>query len=217
MDLTSILEPTCRTLRRLCISYAPVTGPDEPWRPVIDNYDIPIRSLARFSHLDDLAIDYRFLYRVIEDEEEDWDVLLWAVPLVRILPATIRRLRITYVIGDMTMSLTELAYNARRRFPELATVTVGVYGMSHTEDPFWLEEMISTVGPVFEAKGIKIVWTEEALGASIPTTIPDGAKPGRRLLPWYEDGPPKDWREQDHQWLSWLREHGLQSPEEISC
>ncbi|KAK8019322.1 hypothetical protein PG990_004460 [Apiospora arundinis] len=122
-DLALSLKHTWRTLKRLCIACLPAPH-GRNWAPIpwyghaVDNMIQPLESLADFPRLEDITIDYRSLFR--EDEEDTAD------RLTRFLPPAIRRLRLSWIVGDMTESLMQLAFSADKYFPELTTVDVGV-------------------------------------------------------------------------------------------
>ncbi|KAK8090178.1 hypothetical protein PG997_005139 [Apiospora hydei] len=181
--LIGVLLQTKDTLKRLCVSFLPFhesrLGPEPHfWYDIVDAKMDRIESLAMFSKLEDITIDSRSLRR---ESDEDTDDLL-----VSFLPKSIRHLRISYVVDDMTKSLSKLADAAPDRFPELTSVTVGV-----TKWPDGISDHVADirdeVEPLFVNHGISFSWKEDTFGPVVYTLIPGATKPGLRLLPWKEE------------------------------
>ncbi|KAK8041949.1 hypothetical protein PG993_006472 [Apiospora rasikravindrae] len=181
--LNGVLLQTKDTLKRLCISFLPChesqLGPEPHfWYDIVDVKMDRIESLAMFSKLEDIAIDFRSLRRESDEDEDDL--------LVNFLPKTARRLRVSYVVDNMTKSLSKLANTAPDRFPKLESVVIGVTkwpdGISdHVAD------MRDEVERLFVNKGISFAWREDTFGPCVYTLIPGATKPGLRLLPWKEE------------------------------
>ncbi|KAK7952549.1 glycoside hydrolase family 18 protein [Apiospora aurea] len=182
-ELGAIIKKTQATLKRLCFSFLPWPawhlGP-EPWfwYDLVDANVAPIESLAEFPKLEDITIDYRSLCR--ENQEDEYE------RLTRFLPKTIRRLRISYVVCDMTKSLSHLAGTAKDDFSELSSVVVGVPKWPDGT-PDHLEVMRAKVASLFEDKGIDFGWRLENFGPEAHTIIPGATKPDLTPIPWKEE------------------------------
>ena len=182
-ELYTHLCPAKATLKRLVVSFLPWPECDlgsQPWfwYDFVDAMVRPIDSLVEFRVLEDIAIDYRTLYR--EDDEDEAD------RLTRFLPTSIRRLRIAYVVGNITEALRELAGATEHTFTKLASVTIGVPKWPDGT-PDHVEAMRWAVEPLFRGQGIRFIWVEDTLGPQVHTVMPGATKPGLRLLPWKEE------------------------------
>lgn len=181
IDLQDLLWPACKTLRRLCLSYMPLSGEfecdDEPRPkyiqfPYVDNF-APIRTLSGFEQLGELMLDCRSIYREEQADE--------ANRLVSLLPPSIQSFRIAFVFMDMEKSLTQLALEAPEKFPRLKQMHIG---FSERNRRGWKDgmERTKTVGSLFTAAGIQVVWSMDSLAPHSRTIIP-GVMDWSRLVP----------------------------------
>lgn len=181
VDLQDLLWPVCKTLRRLCLSYMPLSGEfeyDYEPRPkyieflYIDNF-APIRTLGGFEQVGELMLDCRSIYRDGQADE--------ANRLVSLLPPSIQSLRIAFVFMDMEMSLTQLALEAPEKFPRLKRLHIGFV---ERNIPGWWNGMERTkaVGSLFTAAGIQVAWSMDLLAPHSRTIIP-GVMDWSRLVP----------------------------------
>ncbi|KAK7908529.1 hypothetical protein PG985_015832 [Apiospora marii] len=182
-ELYDHLCPAKDTLKRLTVSFLPWPACDlgsQPWfwYDFVDAKVQPIESLAEFTRLEDVTIDYRTLYR--EDDEDEAD------RLTRFLPTSIRHFRIAYVAGDMTEALRDLAAAVEHTFTKLASVTIGVPKWPDGT-PDHVSAMRWMVEPLFRGQGIRFAWVEDNLGPQVHTVLPGATKPGLTLLPWKEE------------------------------
>ncbi|KAI1780714.1 hypothetical protein F4818DRAFT_396565, partial [Hypoxylon cercidicola] len=103
------------------------------------------------------------------------------MPVIRLLPKSIRKLRISHLYKDMEKSLCQLAAVAPNKFPLLKDVVIGV---AERTDPICDSSIDRTIslGSSFEAADTKFSSTRDFLGSDPGTIIP-GAMPNSRLIP----------------------------------
>lgn len=117
-DLDEILEPRKPTLKPLCLAYLPYVFYDATAPYDLPSVDYPpITSLSDFI-LEGVSLDCRSIYR-----ETDPDA---PYRLSKLLPGTIRRLRISFLYRGIANGLSDLAARASREFVRLKEVLIGV-------------------------------------------------------------------------------------------